>query len=123
MEVAAMPEWIISLIPQLGIVVLFMWYQERAEVRRNEVDKENHLEWRTFITDLQQRNNETLTTITNEVKENTKAITNLSGAFASHDTRSAGAVDDLRRLRERITRAGILDVEDSPLPERKKTKE
>jgi len=117
MELAIMPEWIISLIPQLGLVVLFMWYQERAEVRRNEVDKENHLEWRTFITDLQARNNDTLNTITNEVKENTKAITNLSTAFAGHDARSAGAIEDLRRLRERITRAGALSVDDSPLQE------
>ena len=115
-----MPEWIISLIPQLGLVVLFMWYQERAEIRRNTVDKENHQEWREFITDLQERNSSTLNTISNEVKENTKAFTSLSAAFTSHDARSAGAIDDLRRLRERITRAGVVSIDDSPLPEGKK---
>lgn len=116
----AMPEWIISLIPQLGLVVLFMWYQERAEMRRNTVAKENHDEWRTFIAELQESNESILNIISNEVKENTKAITTLSSAFIGHDIRSVDAINDLRRIRERMTRAGIVNIEDSPLPEGKK---
>lgn len=127
-----MPDWILTLIPQLGLVILFMWYQERADERRNKRDQEmeikrenstqqNHDEWRVFLRERDAEFHAGLGRIAEEVKSNTNVIAAMNAVLIAHDTRAAEAVGDVRRIRERLSRAGIGDLEDSPIPEGKKS--
>ena len=104
-----------------------MWYQERTDKRnvdnatsredkRLQATKENHSEWREFLREQQALNNSALARIAEEVKRNTENIASLSITLIAHDTRTSAAVDDVRRIRERLAAAKIGNIEESPLP-------
>ena len=118
---------ILPLLPQVGIVILFMWYQERSDKRhadnaaaredkRLQATKENHSEWREFLREQQALNNSALARIAEEVKRNTENIASLSVTLIAHDTRTGAAIEDVKRIRERLAQAKVGNIEESPLP-------
>lgn len=115
-----MPEWLLPIIAQVPLVVLFMWYQERAETRQSAAREKQHGEWREFMREQGAANNETVKGIATEVKANTNILTTLNATLIAHDIRSSEAIADVRRIRERLAQAGIGNLEDSPLPQGKK---
>lgn len=98
-----LPDWLLPFIGQVPLVLLFMWYQDRQEIRRIAHDsaiedkriaaaRENHKEWREF---LEKRD-------------------------AAYDASQERIAADVHRIRERLAQAGVGNVEDSPLPEGKR---
>jgi len=111
-----MPDWIPPLIPQFGALIIFIWYLRYENERRDKVTRDNHAEWRVFLGEQQGQNNAAIARIAEEVKRNTEAITAMSATLITHDIRSATAIEDVRRIRERLTQARVGDVEQSPIP-------
>lgn len=134
----AIPDWLIQIIPQAGLVLLFMWYQDRAEQRRIKLETDiedkriqaaikNHEEWRVFMRERDLAFNAGLGRIAEEVKQATQGIIANTTLLIAHDTRSianearsAETTGDIRRIRERLAQAGIGNVEESPVPAGKK---
>lgn len=107
---------IISIVPQFGLVVLFMFYQERSDKRAAEAREKQHIEWRNFMAEEAEKTRK-------EDEKNREAIVNLANMVATmnssliaHDAKVSPLVTDIERIRDRLAQAGIGKVEDSPIP-------
>lgn len=118
-------------VPEIILVVIFMIYQERADARHKQAEKEieqkriasaerNHAEWRDFIREQDTAKNAAIGRIAEEVKEVAKVVVAGNAVLIAHDTKATDAIGDVRRIRERLAQARIGDVDDSPLPPGKK---
>lgn len=103
----------ISILPQFGLVVLFMFYQERSEKRASEAREKQHVEWRAFMQDENEKNRESINQLATIVSA-------MNATLVTHDIKVSPLVTDVERIRERLAQAGIGKVEDSPLPSGKK---
>lgn len=89
---------IIPLLPQFGLVILFMYYQERQNGT-----------WQKFLHDEGEKDRTSIESLT-------KVISEMNTRLIAHDEKTSPMAGDIERIRERLAQAGIGHIEESPLP-------
>lgn len=89
---------IIPLLPQFGLVILFMYYQERQNGT-----------WQKFLHEEGEKDRISIESLT-------KVVSEMNAMLIAHDAKTNPIAGDIERIRERLAQAGIGHIEDSPLP-------
>lgn len=105
------PDWLLQIIPQAGLVILFMWYQERAEIRQGLAREKQDNEWREFMREESKSSRAA-------IQDNTAIIAAMNNLLITHDLRSTRVSHDVEKIKERMLQLDLL--EESSIPEGKR---
>ncbi|MBI5954358.1 MAG: hypothetical protein HY865_22100 [Chloroflexi bacterium] len=92
-------EPIMSLLIQLPLIGIFIWYNERRDTRQAERDlnrdatlqqerKDRDEEWRQYLKEQREQNNAALGRLADEIKTIAEKVAQLHGVLSAHDAAS-----------------------------------
>ena len=87
-------DWL-PIVGQVPITVLFVWFTLELLKRQSANDARRDHEWRDFLSQQRERNNEAISRIAEEVKLLAQQIAAMNALLITHDAR---VVDAIRKL-------------------------
>jgi len=83
------------LVPEIAVVVVFIWFILEREKRQDERDKNRDQLWREFLKEEREQRNVFSTRIAEEIKTNTTTLAGMNALLVAHDTRASVAIAEI----------------------------
>jgi len=98
---ADMPDYVISLLAQIPLVGIFVWFVLVWSDRMEKSAEKREKAWREFLEDQRKAANEAIGRLAEEIKENTQQLVAVKTIVDSHDQRMGMAVAEMKARKDR----------------------
>jgi len=96
------------LVPEIAVVVVFIWFILEREKRQDERDTKRDQLWRDFLKEERDQRSTFSTRVADEIKANTITLSAMNSVLIMHDTRTTAALGEILPSLRRIETGLVL---------------